>query len=82
MTFENFEIDNLKTNGKWENSKKSFKVALNKKIKLEDYNDDEFENLEFLVPVSTKNEFFKYVLMKEKKNSIKVTGLNIYSKKK
>ncbi len=81
MTFENFEIDNLKTNGKWENSKKSFKVALNKKIKLEDYNDDEFENLEFLVPVSTKNEFFKYVLMKEKKNSIKVTGLNIYSKK-
>ena len=41
----------------------------------------EFKNVEFLQMNSTKDFYFKVVLSKKKKEDIKITGINVYSKK-
>ena len=81
MTFKNFNIKKSKIIGEWENSKNKFKIKLSKELKFDSYDTNQFENLEVLAPASTKNEFFKFVLKKKKKEDSKVIGINIYSKK-
>ena len=41
----------------------------------------EFKNVEFLQRSSTKDFYFKVILSKKKKEDIKITGINVYSKK-
>ena len=41
----------------------------------------EFKNVEFLQMNSTKDFYFKVILSKKKKEDIKITGINVYSKK-
>ena len=45
------------------------------------FDNTEFENIEFLQRSSTKDFYFKVVLSKKKKEDIKITGINVYSKK-
>ena len=45
------------------------------------FDNTEFENIEFLQRSSTKDFYFKVILSKKKKEEIKITGINVYSKK-
>ena len=45
------------------------------------FDNTEFENIEFLQRSSTKDFYFKVILSKKKKEDIKITGINVYSKK-
>lgn len=81
MIFNNFNIDDSEVDGKWEGSDKSLKVRLKKEFEFDYYDKTEFKDLELLASNSTKNEFFKFLLEKQKGKSARVTGVNIYSKK-
>ena len=45
------------------------------------FDNTEFNNIEFLQRSSTKDFYFKVILSKKKKEDIKITGINVYSKK-
>ena len=45
------------------------------------FDNTEFKNIEFLQRSSTKDFYFKVILSKKKKEDIKITGINVYSKK-
>ena len=45
------------------------------------FDNTEFNNIEFLQRSSTKDFYFKVILSKKKKEEIKITGINVYSKK-
>lgn len=45
------------------------------------FNNTEFKNIEFLQMNSTNEFYFKVLISKKKKEGIKTTGINIYSKK-
>ena len=45
------------------------------------FDNTEYENIEFLQRSSTKDFYFKVILSKKKKEDIKITGINVYSKK-
>ena len=45
------------------------------------FDNTEFENIKFLQRSSTKDFYFKVILSKKKKEDIKITGINVYSKK-
>jgi hypothetical protein len=66
-----FEYNVIWSNGYKENHKDSKELLSN----------IEFNNVEFLQIHSTKDFYFKLLLSKNKKEDIKITGVNIYSKK-
>lgn len=66
-----FEYNVIWSNGYKENHKDSKELLSN----------IEFKNVEFLQIHSTKDFYFKLLLSKNKKEDIKITGVNIYSKK-
>ncbi|OTQ08001.1 hypothetical protein B6D11_14285, partial [Gilliamella apicola] len=45
------------------------------------FDNTEFNNIEFLQMNSTQDFYFKVILSKKKKEDIKITGINVYSKK-
>ncbi|TEA26450.1 hypothetical protein [Candidatus Schmidhempelia bombi] len=66
-----FEYNVIWSNGYKENHKDSKELLSN----------IEFKNVEFLQIHTTKDFYFKLLLYKNKKEDIKITGVNIYSKK-
>lgn len=66
-----FEYNVVWNNGYKENHKDSRQL----------FNNTEFRNIEFLQMNSTNEFYFKVLISKKKKEDIKITGINIYSKK-
>ncbi|WP_141674472.1 hypothetical protein, partial [Gilliamella sp. HK7] len=66
-----FEYNVIWNNGNEKNYKDSKKLV----------NNTEFKNIEFLQRDLTENFYFKLLLSKKKKENIKITGVNVYSKK-
>ena len=77
QTFGDFKLEKkFEYNVEWENGDDR-----NWKDSKQLFDNIEFKNVEFLQMNSTKDFYFKVILSKKKKEDIKITGINVYSKK-
>jgi len=83
LIFGDYDENDNKLFGVWIDSKtnKKLKIILSKDFEFEMYDDTEFKQREMIQSVSTKENYFKLLITKERGEEARVTGVNILKKK-
>jgi hypothetical protein len=83
LTFEGFEEGNQEIKGKWTNSdsSKAYQITLKKDFDIGSGDNLEWANKELLQSKSTKEHYFKTIIIKEKGDfSARISGVKIFQK--
>jgi hypothetical protein len=83
LEFPNFNITNKEIHGVWRNQSNQtiLNIKLTKLHEFHSYDDTEFDQVEFMQPASTSENYFKLLISKQKGEDIRVVGVRIYEKK-